>query len=382
MCRAGSGSLRMRYDDWMGRKVMISIIVPVYNVENELKRCAASILAQSYQEFELILVDDGSSDQSGAICDSLKRKDARIRVIHQENKGLSAARNTGLLAAGGEYIAYIDSDDYVHPSYLEILYQNAKNYQAEVSVCGYLPVWEKRATNNRAAGVTDSTACSKLPHGSFAGRAFASVQKCFGRQDNVQKEGRIRQYSGRGAAKEIVAGNKSHMITAWGKLYHHSLKKWLIYPEGRLHEDEFVTYRVFYEAKKVVTADLPLYYYVQREKSIMNSRYSKRRLDKIAALKDAISFFSEKQDAELKVYAEKRYLLNLQIAWYRVFRFLPEETDILTELKREWRRMYQQNRAVIKQHCSMIERIEILVYQLSPELYCIAAEAGNFFFRG
>lgn len=321
---------------------MISIIVPVYNVEKYVKRCVESILAQTYKEFELILVDDGSTDQSGEVCDSFEKCDIRIRVIHQENSGLSAARNRGLAEATGEYITFIDSDDFVDTSYLETLHQNAVKYQADVSICGFCLVWENNKTKSNYNG------------------------KC-----------EVKQYSGREAAWEIVANSKRSMITAWGKLYHHTLRKLLIYPEGRLHEDEFVTYKVLYQAKKVVECDMPLYYYLQRGKSIMNDGYSKRRLDKIVALKEAIGFFENKQEIELMSYARKRYLLNIQIAWYRVKKFMPEEKTILKELNREWKTIYKQNKEKIVEKCSLVDKISILVYEISPRMYCIIAEVVN-----
>lgn len=321
---------------------MISIIVPVYNVEKYVKRCVESILAQTYKEFELILVDDGSTDQSGELCDTFKTCDNRICVIHQENRGLSAARNRGLKEAGGEYITYIDSDDYVDASYLETLYQNAVTYQADVSVCDFCLVWENNKTKSKSNG------------------------RCG-----------VKQYTGREAAREIVANNKRSMITAWGKLYHHTLRELLIYPEGKLHEDEFVTYKVLYQAKEVVECDMPLYYYLQREKSIMNDGYNKRRLDKIVALKEVSGYFEEKQEMELRAYAIKRYLLNIQIAWYRVKKFMPEEKTILKELKREWKTIYKQNKERIVEKCSLVDKISILVYEISPRMYCIIAEVVN-----
>ena len=317
---------------------MVSIIVPVYNVEKYVERCVESILAQSYSEFELLLVDDGSTDQSGAICERLKAKDKRIRVIHQNNRGLSAARNRGLAEATGEYITYIDSDDYVDISYLETLYQNAIQYQADVSVCSFRLVRENKKKNEKIKG-----------------------------------NGKVRLHSGRDAAEEIVAHNKRSMITAWGKLYHRSLKELLIYPEGRLHEDEFVTYKVLYEARQVVEADVPLYNYYQRGNSIINDGYSIRRLDKIVALKEAIDFFASKNETELMKQAIKRYVLSIQIAWYRVKKFMPDEKTVLSKLNEEWKAVYAQNKSDIMKRCSIVDKVAIIMYDISPASYSIVA---------
>ena len=331
--------------DSMNKKALkqkrISIIVPVYNVAEYVERCVASILAQTYEDFELILVDDGSTDGSGEICGQLKEGDSRIRVIHQENQGLSAARNRGLSAATGDYITYIDSDDYVEPSYLEVLYHNAVTYQAEVSVCGFQYV-----------------------------RADQKSKKTKG-LGTAEKE--VKLYSGKMAAGEIVAGNKRSMITAWGKLYHRRLRNLLIYPEGRLHEDEFVTYQVLYEAVKVVVTEQPLYCYFQREKSITNSGYSRQRLDKLEALKEAIAFFESQQEKELTAYTVKRYLLNIPIAWYRVKKYLPEEKLLLGKLNREWEKVYNQRKADIAGICSLTDKCALLIFKISPVMYRVVA---------
>ena len=121
---------------------MISIIVPVYNVEKYLSRCLDSILVQTYRDFELILVDDGSTDRSGAICDEYASRDERIKLIRQSNQGLSVARNVGLDAARGDYIGFVDSDDYIHPETYQILLDALLKYDADLSVCGFNYVCE------------------------------------------------------------------------------------------------------------------------------------------------------------------------------------------------------------------------------------------------
>lgn len=321
---------------------MISVIVPVYNVEKYIERCVDSVLAQTYKEFELILVDDGSTDYSGEICEKLGSKDHRIRVFHQENKGLSAARNRGLKEAEGEYITYIDSDDYVDELYLEILYQNAVSYQADISVCGCLLAWEN-----------------------------CKAKKC------VNGDGKVKLYSGRDATAEVVKKNRRNMITAWGKLYHRTLREQLIYPEGKIHEDEFVTYRVLYAAKKVVETGEPLYYYFQRGNSITNDTYSKNRLDKIAALKESIVFFEEQKDEEMRKYAIKRYLLSIQIAWYRANKYLPDEKGIRKDLKEEWKNVYLRNKKEVMEKSTFIDKVSIGVYGISPRMYSAVAGVVN-----
>ena len=317
---------------------MISVIVPVYNVKKYLKKCVDSILSQTYSEFELILVDDGSKDGSGELCDDLQKLDDRIRVIHQENAGLSVARNTGTKAAKGDYIAYIDSDDWVMPNYLEELYQNLMEYQAQVSVCGYQVVGE-----------------------------YAEVIT-----DDKNKEHVVSHYTGREATEQIVRYHKRFMITAWGKLYHKSVLDLLYYPDGRAHEDEFVTYKVFYESEKVAVSTKALYMYLQRDGSIMQS-YSEKRLDALTALKETILYFEEKADADMRMYAIKRYVLNLQIVWYRVKKYLAERKDILVDLRCEWKKWFHENRKNIWKTATFVEKVSLCVFLFSPSAYSIMA---------
>jgi len=127
----------------MMKSELISIIIPVYNVEDYLARCLESILFQSFKDFEVLLIDDGSTDGSGKICDAYAQNDTRIRVIHKVNGGVSSARNVGLNNANGQYISFVDSDDFVHPCFLEFLYNSIKSSKADISICDY----EKRNDN-------------------------------------------------------------------------------------------------------------------------------------------------------------------------------------------------------------------------------------------
>lgn len=317
---------------------MISIIVPVYNVEKYIDGCINSILKQTLDDYELILVNDGSTDNSGNKCVEWSKKDNRIKVIHQDNQGLSEARNSGLKIASGDYITFIDSDDTIAPVYLETLYNNAQKYDAEVSVCNYRLVWEKEENANQNPGVE------------------AAIEM-----------------SGRDASGQIVKENKRFMITAWGKLYHKSLTPLLFYPKGRTHEDEFVTYKVLYQAKNVAVTMAPLYFYLQRGTGIMGTDYKLKRLDKVVALEEALHFFEEKKDEDMAIHAMKRYLLNIQIAWYRVHKYLPAEKEVLTKLRNEWKKQRQANKKALKGCCSLTDKITMTIYSVSPVLYsCIA----------
>ena len=194
----------------------ISVIVPVYKVEPFLSRCVDSLLNQTYRDFELILVDDGSPDSCGDICDRYARQDSRVHVIHQQNGGLSAARNTGIVhcleESSSDWLAFVDSDDWVHPQYLQRLMEAAEETGCRISVCGfYRSSGEAIPEDPESAPVAmeaEAYYCSQIHEGVTA--------------------------------------------VAWNKLYHRSLFKHLRYPIGKLHEDEFTTYRAVYETGNTV----------------------------------------------------------------------------------------------------------------------------------
>lgn len=273
---------------------MISVIVPVYKVESYLDDCVKSILAQSYTDFELILVDDGSPDRCPAMCDDWAEKDGRIRVIHKENGGLSSARNAGLDVMRGEYLTFIDSDDYVRSDYLEKLYNALIEHSADVSVCGFV------------LGKAEGEYESKAP------------TVCTG------KEACLAIYSENSVTMS--------MISACMKLYKSRLFENLRFPLGKLHEDQFVTYRAFYPCEKVVRVYEPLYYYRDSAVSITRSRFKIARYDNILALEEAMSFYESNGDEEL--YEAAKATRQVIIALYR---FGAKKAGIAKQVPKEYR---------------------------------------------
>lgn len=224
---------------------MISVIVPIYKVEKYLKRCVNSLLNQSYSDFELILVDDGSPDNCGNICEEYAAKDKRIRVIHKENGGLSDARNAGLRIARGEYIAFVDSDDWVATNYLETL----------------LKVIE----------LTDSDICE------------CEVLKTTGEIEKYKKKDeKYTSYSSEKALELLICDKILHQYV-WNKLYKRSCLKDIPFAVGKINEDEFWTYQVFGNARQITKISNVLYYYFQRGSSIMGNHYNLKRLDALEA---------------------------------------------------------------------------------------------------
>ncbi len=232
----------------------ISVIVPVYKVEAYLDRCVQSVLKQTYTNFELILVDDGSPDNCGAMCDAWAQKDTRIRVIHKTNGGLSDARNVGFEASTGEWITFIDSDDYVHPQMLEALYDAVMEHDVKVSICGYTH------TTGEPLEATDFTAKVWKPEDFYL-------------QHNV------------------------NATVAWGKLYHRNTV--LLYPKGKLHEDEYITYRILFACKQIAVVAAPLYGYFLNQQSITKQKWNPKRMDAFEALEGQVDYFRKNGYAKL-----------------------------------------------------------------------------------
>ncbi len=233
----------------------ISVVVPVYNVESYLHRCIDSILAQTCQDFNLILVNDGSGDNSGAICEEYAQKDGRIRVLHRENSGPSAARNMGidwtLANTDCEWLCFIDSDDWVHPRLLEKLVEGTWQYPVNISICGYVE--------------TDG-AVPQLPED----RDFSLW-----------------------TPEEFYLHDSINVGMPVVKLFHKDCFTDIRFPVGKIHEDEMTIPRVLFAQKEIAYSSLPLYYYFDNQDSITKSRWTPRRLDSIEAFAMQVRFFRE-----------------------------------------------------------------------------------------
>ncbi len=230
----------------MDDKKLISVVVPIYKVENYLNRCVESIVHQSYQDLEIILVDDGSPDSCPQICDEWAKKDSRIKVVHKKNGGLSDARNAGMQIAIGEYISFIDSDDYVSYDFFETLLSVMHDEDSDIVECSVVKFYED------------------------------------GRFEDHSDDLSIKSYNTEAALSGLISENPFHQHV-WNKLYKTDMIKDIPYAVGKLNEDEFWTYQVFGRAKKVTKINKTMYYYFQRSSSIMGEGYSIRRLDALEA---------------------------------------------------------------------------------------------------
>lgn len=247
--------------------MLVSVIVPIYNVEKYLPNCIQSVLRQSYVDFELILVDDGSPDSCYSICESYAKIDSRIKVIHQNNAGLSAARNTGIENAKGEYLTFVDSDDFVQSRYLEVLVDGCKKNQADLSVCSFI----RCLSNDTLDSISD------LPRTEMFDVFSDEKMKVFLTTQKIR-------------------------TSAWAKLYHKSLFDTLRFPVGKYNEDEFTTYLAVHSANKVVVSNYEGYVYRFNEKSIMNETFSPKKMHGVEGCLERMAFV-EKNYPELKKYA-------------------------------------------------------------------------------
>lgn len=241
---------------------LISVIIPVYKVEKYLCRCVDSVLEQTYTNIEIILVDDGSPDNCPVMCDEYARQDSRVKVIHQENAGLSGARNAGIDMAQGQWLAFVDSDDYLAADFLERLYQTCVDTGSSLSVCR----WEY------VRGET-------IPeHGT----------------------GETRVYTGREMLANLYVPDGAYFVVAWNKLYRKELFEDIRYPLGRIHEDEATTYRIYDKVKKAAYVDRSLYGYFVTPVSITRG-FNPKRMDWVTAVAERLDFFEQKGYTELMV---------------------------------------------------------------------------------
>lgn len=236
---------------------LISIIIPIYNVEGYLPKCINSVIGQSYRNIEIILVDDGSLDRCSEICNTYAKRDPRIKVIHQTNSGVSEARNAALDTAEGEYILFVDSDDWIENDTCEKAIDFALNQNSDIVIFGIRIVWNSGRKNyfksDKSECITTSTAI-----------------------------GHIINYTG-------GVGNYT-----WNKLYKHSLFQGIRYPKGKLYEDNATTYKLLHKAERIYITDIVLYNYLRREGSISFERYIPQALmDRLVIWEERLCFLKE-----------------------------------------------------------------------------------------
>ena len=286
---------------------LISVVVPVYNIEKYVGKCIESILCQTYTNIEVIIVNDGSTDNSLSVCHMYQKKDKRIKIINKDNGGLSEARNYGLHTAKGEYICFIDGDDYIHSKMLENMLNACDEYDVDISIC--------------------------------------AREYCF--DDNEidvfqnKKDYNSIVMSGKEAFRHFLLEDIDGFVVAWNKLYKKKLftNNSIEYPVGKIHEDCFTTYKLFLASSKVAYVDYVGYCYRQRNNSIMHSKNSIREVSIVEAYEEILKFTREYVQEYVKE-AEYRYVIaNLYLA------SVADNKKIISECKRNVLKIdYTQNK--------------------------------------
>ena len=306
---------------------LISVIVPIYKVEPYLRRCVDSILAQTYHDIEVILVDDGSPDNCPEMCDEYAAQDERIKVIHKANGGLSSARNVGLDAASGDWVSFIDSDDWIEPDMYEILLQNAENANAEISVGG---VNDELVDHDRVI-VTKTTY-----HGALKQETLSPT--------------------------EAMARYFTTSWAAWDKIYRKELFQTIRFPVGEINEDEAIVLKLLDTCTAVSYTNQVFYHYIHRAQSITTSAFSEKKLAWYRHCQDNLRWIQQ-YHPELAAFADKR--LCSSILWtLREIALSPQNFDeIAGSLQQDIRSNYHK---FFKCALSRSERRRLLVLRFLP----------------
>lgn len=263
--------------------IKLSIIVPVYNVERYIEKCVNSIMNQTFKEFELILVDDGSTDSCGVICDKYANLDPRVKVIHKKNGGLSSARNVGIKMSSAKYIAFVDSDDWIDEKMYEIMYKiMEKNENIDIVQCGYIDA--------ESEDIEIETNYNSIE--------FEVMDKKL-------------------ALKNIYGLNAKENVVAWNKIYKYHLFNEISFPEGKIHEDMFTTHRLLYKSNQVAFINEKLYFYRKTPNSITNSKFNVKKLDLLEAFKDRMIFFKNIDEYELYSQSLLSYMNYLKEFYFK-----------------------------------------------------------------
>ena len=274
---------------------LISVIVPIYNVEKYIHKCVKTIREQTYTNLEIFLVDDGSPDNCGEICDEYAKQDDRITVIHKKNGGLSDARNAAIDVMTGKYVTFVDSDDYLEPTMIEKLYNALCNANADMAICNYNYVTED------------------------------------GKLVNTHKnDGQVMVFNQKEALYELL-DSKKYSNSAWGKLYRADHFSDVRYPFGKIFEDVPTTYKLFLKSEKIVYVQETLYNYLFNGKSISKQSFKPQRMDAVTFAEDMVS-------AVLKVHPELKKVSDRRLydSYCAILEMIDKNNEFYPETKKKY----------------------------------------------
>lgn len=303
---------RCEYDriEWIEMTTMakIGIIVPVYDVELYLNRCIDSILEQTFEDFEVILIDDGSTDRSGRICDEYAEVDARIQVVHKDNSGVADTRNKGLEIVKTEYITFIDADDYVDSHYLETLYNLMKKYKGDLVISYHIVLQEDGGRKSKGRDRKDRKTF---------GEAIVSKAEVY----------------------KAMLGNEGMITSVWGKLYHRNLFETVRYPVGEIYEDMSVISDIVERSCRIVATSYSGYYYIQRTGSITHGTPSLKHMILLHNEEQLMHLIQDKYP-EIEGIAKRHYFWS---CFYLLHLLITESEyelqikELQNKIKAEWR---------------------------------------------
>lgn len=312
----------------------ISVIVPVYNVEKYLSKCVDSIINQTYHNLEIILVDDGSPDRCGEICDEYATKDNRIKVIHKKNGGLSDARNAGIEVAEGGYIAFVDSDDYIASDMMDVLYHRLIKDGSDMALCNFKYIDEK--------GEEIEERKNKSPI-----------------KDEV--------ITGIDGMKKLSQDKNWYYVIAWNKLYKKEIFDNIRFPKGKIHEDEFVIHHIMHACKRISCVALELYYYLQRQGSIMSQKSLISTMNTFEAKRDR-ALFSIEMGLNFNAYA------SVCAMAYTIAHFVPND-DMEKEKRCEMYHSYLKTARRLKtKGLDSKRKIFVIVTKIFPKIWLLLSK--------
>lgn len=330
---------------------MVSIIVPVYNVEKYLRCCLDSIRNQTYRDFEVIMVDDGSTDHSYAICKEYESIDERFRVIHQENQGSASSRNNGIKEAKGEFLYFVDSDDCINIYTLELLVHIAEEKQANIVQTGF------RDVPSDFDGYCEKVIDLEQENADEYVKKY-TLQECIYNLERGKTDAEYRL--------------NLCTVVVWTKLYRVSAFQSLLFPEGmRINEDQMVAHRNIIQAGGMVCVDLPLYYYRKAEGSLIRVGWTPKRLSIIACYEDRLKWLEDlpektERKEELLDYVSYRFLICIFRNYYMASQVLTgqEKAEVCNQLRMLMKEKYK----ILKTRIPLFKKIFFLSFIGMPRL--------------
>lgn len=310
---------------------IVSIIVPIYNVEKYLDKCIQSIVNQTYKYIEIILINDGSTDGCLDICRKWSFLDDRIKIINKKNGGLSDARNTGIVNSSGEYLFFVDSDDWIECNIIERLITLCNKYNSEIAICEYISAYDEDRRINDSNRILDEV-------------------KLFNKKDILYN---------------LYNDLYVTTIVSWNKLYKRELFNNINFPVGKIHEDEFTIYKLLYKANKIAYIKDKLYYYRQRQQSIMNTGYSWRNINRVEAYYEQM-LFMKGIDKNLYMNSIERYSNEIMWSYIKYNKTQNCDKEKLSEIIDRGKDVYE---IVMSSSVSLKVKIKLYIFLHNINLY-------------